>query len=162
MAETPEKLQEFLEMLSFMEDRAERIEMLISTADQFKSVPAEIASPPYAEAHRVPGCESEAFSFSAERDDGTLDFYFAVQNPQGISAMCMAVILTDACSGAPLDQVLAVNEDVIYEVFGRELSMGKSMGLMGMVGIMKNQARMAAAQASVVSSIPNKKEAEAS
>lgn len=40
-----------------------------------------------------------------------------------------------AVTGAPLDQVAAVSTDVVYEIFGRELSMGKSMGLTGMVNL---------------------------
>ena len=47
----------------------------------------------------------------------------------------MAVILDDTLSGAPPEQVAEVPTDIVYKVFGRELSMGKSMGLMGMVGM---------------------------
>ena len=43
----------------------------------------------------------------------------------------MAVILGDALSGAPPEQVAEVPQDIVYQVFGRELSMGKSMGLDG-------------------------------
>ena len=59
----------------------------------FKPVPASIASQPYDEAHRVIGCESEAFVWAIDRPDGTLDFYFDVLNPQGLSAMAMSAIL---------------------------------------------------------------------
>jgi cysteine desulfuration protein SufE len=54
----------------------------------------------------------------------------------------MAVLLGDNLSGAPLDQVAAVPQDIVYRVFGRELSMGKSMGLMGMVSMVNNLAKM--------------------
>jgi cysteine desulfuration protein SufE len=47
----------------------------------------------------------------------------------------MAVILGDALSGTPPEQVAEVSQDIVYQVFGRELSMGKSMGLMSMVGM---------------------------
>jgi cysteine desulfuration protein SufE len=78
---------------------------------------------------KVPACESEAYVFTVPREDGTLDFHYAVENPQGISAMATAVILKDSCSGAPLDQVAHVSTDIVYRIFGNELSMGKSMGL---------------------------------
>ena len=47
----------------------------------------------------------------------------------------MAVILDDTLSGAPPGEVAQVPQDIVYRVFGRELSMGKSMGLMSMVGM---------------------------
>jgi cysteine desulfuration protein SufE len=53
----------------------------------------------------------------------------------------MAVILDESLSGAPLQEVASVSEDLVYEVFGRELSMGKSMGLMGMVSMAAAAAR---------------------
>ncbi|MEM7048272.1 MAG: SufE family protein [Acidobacteriota bacterium] len=139
----PERLRENLELLALMPDRADRIQLLIDTAERFREVSAEIAQRPFGEEHRVPACESEAFVWALPRTDGTLDFHFAVENPQGISAMAMAVLLGESLSGAPLDQVAAVPRDVVYEIFGRELSMGKSMGLMGMVAMVTTYARQA-------------------
>ena len=109
MAELPPKLREYLDDFAFISSREERIDYLIDIADEFKAVPASIATQPYDEAHRVIGCESEAFVWAIDRPDGTLDFYFDVLNPQGLSAMALSAILDQACSGAPLDQVAAVN-----------------------------------------------------
>src|SRR4030095_4127649 len=53
----------------------------------------------------------------------------------------MAVILDETLSGAPPEQVAEVPQDIVYRVFGRELSMGKSMGLMSMVGMVANMAK---------------------
>ncbi len=128
----PEKLAELEDLLGLIDDRNQRIDMLIETADRFREVPAEVAERPYPDEHKVPACESEAFVWAKKRDDGTLKFYFAVENPQGISAKAMAVILDEALSGAPLEAVANVPDDVVYRVFGSELSMGKTMGLMGM------------------------------
>lgn len=127
-------------MLSGM-DRAERIQALIDLGDKFKPVPAEIAAQPYAPQNRVPHCESEAYVFPQSQPDGTLKFYFDVLNPQGISAKATAVLLDRALSGASLDAVLGVNPDVIYDIFGRELSMGKNMGLTAMVNMCKAAAQ---------------------
>jgi cysteine desulfuration protein SufE len=114
--------------------------MLIDMADRFRPVPENIATRPYPEECRTPNCESEAFVFSEPLDDGTLKFHFAVENPQGISAMAMAVILDETLSGRPVDEVARTPSDVIYDFFGRELSMGKSMGLMGMVHMVQKAA----------------------
>lgn len=137
----PEKLQELVDLLALVPDRAERIQMLIDIAGRFEEVPPEVARRPFGEEHRVPACESEAFVWAVERPDGTLGFHFAVENPQGISARAMAVILGEALSGQPLEQVAAVPGDVVYNIFGRELSMGKSMGLMGMVAMVARSAQ---------------------
>jgi cysteine desulfuration protein SufE len=146
MPEMPEKLAETLEMLDLVPDRAERIQLLIDTADRFEEVPPRIARRPFSLDNLVPACESQAYVWGEDRADGTLDFHFAVENPQGISAKSLAVILDEGLSGAPLEQVAAVPQDIIYRVFGRELSMGKSMGLMGMVSMVAVMAkqRMAA------------------
>ncbi len=143
MSTLPEKLQDTIDLLAMVPDRAERIDVLISTADRFRDVPPDVASRPFSEEHKVPACESEAFAWAVRRDDGTLAFHFAVENPQGISAKAMAVLLDESCSGAPLDSVATVRDDVVYQIFGRELSMGKSMGLMGMVAMVRHFAKQA-------------------
>ena len=143
MPEIPEKLADTLDALAMIPDRNERIQLLIDIAGKFQEVPPQVATRPFPEENRVPACESEAFVWAQRRPDGGLDFHFAVENPQGISAKAMAVILKDNLSGQPLDQVAAVPQDVVYQVFGKELSMGKSMGLMGMVGMVSTLAKRA-------------------
>lgn len=139
----PEKLEQTLDALAMVPDRSERIQLLIDIASKFQEVPPDVAARPFPEENRVPACESEAFVWGERRPDGRLDFHFAVENPQGISAKAMAVILKDSLSGQPLEQVAAVPQDIVYTVFGNELSMGKSMGLMGMVGMVKTLAKKA-------------------
>jgi len=137
----PEKLTQTLEMLELVPDRSERIQLLIDIAGRFEDVPPRISRRPFPKEHQVPACESEAYVFGEERPDGTLDFHFAVENPQGVSAKAMAVLLDETLSGAPPAQVAEVPQDIVYKVFGRELSMGKSMGLMAMVGMVATLAK---------------------
>ena len=139
------KLQEIIDNLKLLPERDDRIQMLISLAERFQQVPEAVAERPFPEANRVPSCESEAFVFPVRQDDGTFKFHFAVDNPQGVSAMATAAILDQAFSGAPLQEVAQLREDVIYDIFGRELSMGKSMGLMCMVGMVQKAAKKALA-----------------
>lgn len=141
MAPVPPKLAQTLETLGLITDRNERIQLLIDVAGRFRDVPERLASRPFGRDHQVPACESEAYVFSEPRPDGSLDFHFAVENPQGISAKAMAVILGEALSGAPLEQVAQVPQEIVYQVFGRELSMGKSMGLMGMIAMVRGLAK---------------------
>jgi len=137
----PEKLERITSTLEPLE-RADRIDILINMAERFRPVPETVAMRPYPAERRVPGCESEAYVWAEPDTDGSLKYYFAVENPQGISAKALAAILADSLSGVPLEQVADVPADVVYRIFGRELSMGKSLGLMGMV----NSVRAAAKQ----------------
>ena len=143
MSRVPERLREVLDLVALVPDRTDRIQLLIDFADRFEPVPERVARRPFPEAAKVPACESEAYFFPEELPDGTLKFHFAVENPQGISAMALAAILDEALSGAPSEEVLAVPREVVYDLFGRELSMGKSMGLMGMVAMVQAAARRA-------------------
>jgi cysteine desulfuration protein SufE len=136
----PAKLQALLDDLSFFTDRNERIQALIELGEEFRNpAPDEL---PRNEATRVPGCESEVYVVSEPMGEGR-KYRFAVDNPQGISAMALARILDEGLSGAPLAEVREVPEDVVYQIFGRELSMGKSLGLTGMVRMVKAEAAKA-------------------
>ncbi len=143
MMTIPDKLADLVNDFSTITDRSERAEYLIEIADRFADVrvPPDIAAPPYDEAHRVPACESDAFVWAVEQPDGTLKYYFDVLNPQGLSAMAMAVILDETCSGQPLERVAAVPTDIVLSLFGREISMGKGQGLMGIVTMVAGEAR---------------------
>lgn len=145
----PPGLAGFLSLLNSIDSRHERIELLIDIADRYREVPPSVAQRPFDSNHLVPNCESEAYFWPVDRQDGTLDLFFAVENPQGISARAMAVILSENLSGVPLEAVARVDDDLAYEVFGRELSMGKSMGLNGMIAMVRLAARRRIAQGGV-------------
>lgn len=136
----PASLAETLELIESL-DRSERIDALIALADRFREVPERVARRPFDEGARVPGCESQAYVFAEPRADGTLDFHFAVENPQGLSAKAFAAVLAESLSGEPLERVAAVPAAVIERLFGRELSMGKNLGLTGMLQSVQREAR---------------------
>lgn len=133
----PERLAMLLEYLDLAGDRDERIQMLIDIATRFKSVPDFIARRPFPKSHLTPACESEAYVWCEELPSQALKFHFAVENPQGISAKCMAVILDETLSGESASCLARVPGELVYQVFGKDLSMGKSMGLMGMVSMVQ-------------------------
>jgi len=145
MAGYPDKLRDLVANLGMLDERTDRIAMLIDIAGRFQGVPEEVARRPYPQDHKVPGCESQAYLFAEGLPDHTLRFHFAVENPQGVSAMALAVILQETLSGAPPEAVAQVPGEIIYDLFGRDLSMGKSMGLMGMVNMATTTARQHAA-----------------
>lgn len=135
----PTALAEIVDAIKSMEDRQERIEALIALANRFREVTPEVATRPFSDTNKVPACESQAYVFAVPSDHG-LEFHFAVENPQGVSAKAMAALLQKA-SGAPLDQVLSIPEEIVYDLFGRELSMGKSAGLIEMIRMVKALAK---------------------
>ena len=127
MTEYPEKLAELLDDLSFITTRNDRIEYLIDLADRFDAVrvPEDIATKPYSETNHVQQCESDAYVWAVDNEDGTQKYYFDVLNPQGLSAMAMGVILDETLSGQPPEKVAEVSSEIVFKIFGKEVSMGK-------------------------------------
>jgi sulfur transfer protein SufE len=130
---TKEKLDELQETLDMFSDPSSRADLLIGFADKFRGVPAELATRPYPKSHQVPQCESEAYVWSTLNPDRTLKLHFAVENPSGISAKALAVILDSVYSGQPAEDVLALDSDIVERVFRQNISMGKGLGLKSMV-----------------------------
>ncbi|MGF1505035.1 MAG: SufE family protein [Anaerolineae bacterium] len=137
----PPKLAEIIEDFSWVNDRRERSEMLIYYADQFESVPEEVATRPFPEEHHVNYCESDAYVWGTQQEDGTMQYYFAVENPQGLSAMAMSAILAQTINGLPPEQIVEIDTDIVLDIFGKDVSMGKGQGLMGIVGMVGDYAR---------------------
>ncbi len=136
-------LSRLLDHFRLIEDRHERIELLIEIADRFRDVPPAVAQRPFPKERLVPACESEAYFWAEDVDGpgGPFRIHFAVENPQGISARAMAVILDENLSGRPLEELAGLSTDLSHEIFGRELSLGKNLGLTGMVGMVRAAAR---------------------
>lgn len=140
MPAMPETLERVVQDFEFA-DRTERIDMLIEYADRFQEVPPEVAERPFPEDHHVQKCESDAYVWAEDLPDGTLKYYFAVENPQGISARAWSVIMDETMSGASLETVASTPCDVVFTVFGKEVSMGKGMGLMGITDMVTAYAK---------------------
>jgi sulfur transfer protein SufE len=136
LSDYPEELREILEIVEEV-DISERNEMLIDYSDRFSEVPEHIAKRPFPEENRVQRCESEAYVFAEPTDNNRLNLYFAVENPQGVSARALSAILQETLSGKPIDDILSVPSDLVTRLFGRNISMGKGEGLLGIVSLIK-------------------------
>ena len=130
-------IESLLEELRAIDDRELRFDLLIEFADRFVEVPSTIATRPFAEENKAPACESEAYVWALKNTDSTVKLYFAVENPQGISAKALAVILDETLSGRTAEEVKKINESIVYDIFGKSISMGKGQGLMGMIRLAK-------------------------
>lgn len=130
-------LTKILSVFEDIEDRYERAELLIYYADQYVEVSPKIATRPYPESKKVPYCESQAFVWAEELDKDKLDFHFAIENPQGISAKAMASILKKTVSGSPANQIIEISPEIVYTIFGNDLGMVRAEGLRGMVKMVR-------------------------
>lgn len=136
----PPSLEELLE-LGEMLDREQRIDLLMSLAARLPPPPARIAARPYPENRRVPGCESQVYVWAEPQPEGTFHFHFAVENPQGVTAQAWAFLLQEACSGASPEQIAAITPDLIFRVFGPDLSVAKIAGLTAVLQRVKDLAQ---------------------
>ena len=140
MSALPE-LTALLEELRSISERELKAELLIEYSERFVEVPESVACRPFPEANRVPACESEAFVFKKDLPDEHINFYFAVESPQGISAMALAAILTETVSGKSREAIGTLDDDIVYDIFGRGISMGKGLGLRSMVQMVRQLAK---------------------
>jgi cysteine desulfuration protein SufE len=147
-----QKLETLLETFDEFPDPADRTDLLLSYADQFKEVPPDVASRPFPEKNHVPQCESDAYVWALRKPDGTLKLHFAVENPSGISARALATILDKTLSGLPAAEIATVDCDIVERIFRRNISMGKGMGLMAMVDAVRTLARNASSSQPTASS----------
>lgn len=143
LSEYPEALREILETFEEVEEY-ERHEILLDYSDRFVEVPTTIAQRPFPEINRVQRCESEAYVFVELRDNNCIHFYFAVENPQGVSARALGAILQETLSGSTIEQIENIPNDIVIRLFGPRISMGKGEGLLGMVSLLKYFARQSA------------------
>lgn len=141
MSDYPPKLQEIIDTISFFEDQNDRINVLIDYAEKFKEVSETIAVRPYPQEHKVEYCESEAYVWAKKNEDNTFNLYIAVENPQGVSAKALAVILEEGLSGETAKNILEVNTDIVLKIFGQSLSMGKNLGLTGILQMVHREVK---------------------
>ena len=144
----PESLREVLE--AFAESPADRNAMLIEYSDQFTGVPEGVATRPYPPENRVPHCESDSYVFVQPIDGGPrLQYYFAVENPFGVSARALSAILDSTINGLPAADIARMPiDDIVPTLFGRNVSMGKGQGLLGIASVVKALAQRYLAQKS--------------
>jgi cysteine desulfuration protein SufE len=133
----PEKLRDVLE--AFEESPNDRTAMLIEYSDQFTGVPENIAKRPYPAANRVPHCESDTYVFVEPLDSGSrLNFYYAVENPFGVSARALSAVLDSTINGLPAAEIAQMPiDDLVPTLFGKNISMGKGQGLLSIAAVVK-------------------------
>ncbi len=127
------KINQIIQEIKEIEDRETKMDYLIECAQRFKEVPERIAKRPFNQEHLVPGCESEAYCWCEKTGTDSFKFYFAVENPQGISAKAFAVILDEGLSGCGLDEIKSVSAEIVYDIFGQNITMGRGQGLINML-----------------------------
>ncbi len=139
----PAALREVLE--TFRDNPADRNQMLIEYSDLFEGVPERIAKRPYPQANLVPHCESESYVFMETLPEQRVNFYYAVENPFGVSARALSAILASALNGLPAKEIATMPiDDLVPTLFTRNISMGKGQGLLSIASVIKTLAKRAA------------------
>jgi sulfur transfer protein SufE len=137
----PQKLREVLEI--FVENPGDRNAMLVEYSDQFEGVPERIATRPYPLSHQVPHCESDTYVFvepqgPVNAGETRLKFFYAVENPFGVSARSLSAILDQTLSGLTAHEIAAMPiDDLVPTLFGKNISMGKGQGLLSIASVVK-------------------------
>jgi cysteine desulfuration protein SufE len=142
-SDVPSSLEAVLDTFALFTDPADRTNLLLGYADQFTEVPPAVAVRPFANDHLVPYCESEAYVWAVKQPGGTMKFYFAVENPSGVSARALAAILDRSLSGLTPGEVASIPSDLVERIFRQNISMGKGLGLKSMVEAVRSLARRA-------------------
>ena len=140
MSNYPTKLVELAEMLSTLSEQ-DRIEMLLDFSSKYIEVPAEIAKPPYSEKNKAPFCESNAYVWSNLDPEGKIRFHFAVENPQGLSARALTVILSNTLAGESPEAIINIPSNIITNIFSENLSIRKNLGLTGILQQVQAEAK---------------------
>ena len=104
-------------------------------------MPPKIATRPFDKSHQVPQCESDAYVWAHKLADDTLKLYFAVENPSGVSARALAAILDRTALRAPSARSPKSLPRSCERIFRQNISMGKGLGLMSMVGAVRRWRR---------------------
>ena len=136
-----QKLESILAEFENTVDVGERIDLLLDYADRFKEIPLSLAIRPFSEENHVPYCESEAFVWVLQQEDRTVKLYFAVENPSALSVKSLAVILDESLSGLYPENIVDISSDIVYKIFGNNVSMGKGQGLVGIIGLVVTGAK---------------------
>ena len=51
------------------------------------------------------------------------------------------MILGETLSGRPLEEIARISGDAIFKIFGKDLSMGKGQGLIGMLEMVQHEVK---------------------
>jgi cysteine desulfuration protein SufE len=140
----PQRLRKLLESWQQLSDQNQRIEALVAYAQRYPSLESQSGESLPDAQHLVPGCESQVYVWSEPSQGNRRRLRFRVDNPSGISSMALAVLLDETLSEEDPEAVQSVDEGFVYDLFGRELSMGKGMGLVNMVRMAKRELLRAA------------------
>ncbi len=147
LSQFPEELHELLTIIR-ESPITDRNEILLDYSDRFEGVPEHIATRPYPESHRVVECESDVYVFTEQGKNNGINFYIAVENPQGVSSRALSAVLKESFDGKDLQKIESIPETLIFELFGRNVSMGKGAGMMGIIKLLKYFARQQQQQSS--------------
>lgn len=130
-----------VESFRLLKDEAERLMMLIEFASCYVDPPPAIASRPYPAECKLDSCDCDVYFWAVPREDGRLDFYFAVDCAEGVSAKAFAVILSRSLSGAELAHISQLPVETVSTIFGDLVAPHKKVTLEAMLEAVRQAAQ---------------------
>jgi hypothetical protein len=124
-----------------IKDQAERMMMLIEFASCYVDPPPSIAKRPYPAECKLSTACKDIFFWAIPRPDQRLDFYFAIECREGVSAKAFAVMLSRTLSGVELEKIAAVSSEVIDVIFGSAMPPDNRAVLETMLEAVRSAAR---------------------
>ncbi|MGB9690840.1 MAG: SufE family protein [Candidatus Sumerlaeaceae bacterium] len=130
-----------VESFRALKDEAERLMMLIEFASCYVDPPPAVASRPFPAECKLPGCDCDVYFWALMREDRRLDFYFAVDCAEGVSAKAFAVILSRTLTGADLEAIARIPRECVAIIFGELITPEKKATLEAMLEAVRQAAQ---------------------
>ena len=135
MSSVAQRIDSIVEDFSDLEGR-EKLELLLEFAGRLAPLPPQIASQRATGDHRVHECQTPVYLW-AEMNTAGAKLHAEVA-PEAPTVMGFVAILAEAVDGRPLDEVLAVKDDLLERMgLAQILGILRTRGLRAIIGHVK-------------------------
>jgi cysteine desulfuration protein SufE len=135
MSSVAQRIDSIVEDFSDLEGR-EKLELLLEFAGRLAPLPPQIASQRATGDHRVHECQTPVYLWPEMNTAGAK--LHAEVAPEAPTVMGFVAILAEAVDGRPLDEVLAVKDDLLERMgLAQILGILRTRGLRAIIGHVK-------------------------
>jgi cysteine desulfuration protein SufE len=135
MSSVAQRIDSIVEDFSDLEGR-EKLELLLEFAGRLAPLPPQIASKRATGDHRVHECQTPVYLWPEMNTAGAK--LHAEVAPEAPTVMGFVAILAEAVDGRPLDEVLAVKDDLLERMgLAQILGILRTRGLRAIIGHVK-------------------------
>lgn len=132
----PDALDHLISEIKSIDDREEHQAVLEELSCDYQD-DSEYSQSLNIELVRTPNCPSEVY-VGVEIKDNLYNLLFTVRNPQGISAKAFTAIIKKYYANTTKEQILSIPEELVYDIFTKDITMGRAQGLVGVIRTIKS------------------------